>query len=132
MIAGLTYTHADLRCLLKNPGLSATAQQFMDDEAARGHDFVVSSISLAEIVYLVEKNRLPVSAYYSLKTALVDPDYVITEAPFHIQIVEAMRPVPRFEVSGHARPHRCGSGCPFRRPMISRDGRIRASNLKTV
>jgi PIN domain nuclease of toxin-antitoxin system len=75
MIAGVADTHAALWYLLKNPRLSATARQFMDDAAASGLDIVLSPISLAEIVYLVEKNRLPASAYHDLKNALADPDY---------------------------------------------------------
>ena len=55
MIAGIAGTHAALWHLLKNPRLSATARQFMDDAAASGLDIVLSPISLAEIVYLVEK-----------------------------------------------------------------------------
>src|ERR1700674_1397452 len=43
------------------------------------------------MIYLVEKNRLPASAYDDLKTALVDLDYVIEEVPFTGEIVEAMR-----------------------------------------
>ena len=42
----------------------------------------LSPISLAEIVYLVEKNRLSVSASEDLQAALSDPEYVIEEAPF--------------------------------------------------
>jgi hypothetical protein len=36
----------------------------------------VSSISLAEIVYLVEKKRLPRAAYEELALALADPEHV--------------------------------------------------------
>jgi hypothetical protein len=49
----------------------------MDDAAAAGQDVVISPISLAEMVYLVEKNRLPTSAYKDLKNALADPEYVM-------------------------------------------------------
>ena len=57
-----------------------------------------SPISLAEIVSLTEKNRLPISAYEELKLALADHEYVIQEARFHADVVEAMRRVPRSEV----------------------------------
>ncbi len=63
MIAGVADTHAALWYLLGNPRLSATARRFMDNAADAGYEIVLSPISLAEIVYLVEKNRLPVSAY---------------------------------------------------------------------
>jgi PIN domain nuclease of toxin-antitoxin system len=98
MIAGVADTHAALWNLLKNPRLSTTALQFMDDAAVSGHGIAVSSISLAEIIYLVEKNRLPASACHDLKSALANPDYVIEEAPFNIEIVDAMRRIPRAEV----------------------------------
>jgi PIN domain nuclease of toxin-antitoxin system len=70
VIAGVADTHASLWYLLRNSRLSEAARRFMDHAAEAGHDIVLSSISLAEIVYLVEKNRLPPSAYEELKGAL--------------------------------------------------------------
>jgi hypothetical protein len=75
VIAGVADTHTALWYLLKNPRLSATARSFMDDAASAGHDIVLSPISLAEIVYLVEKGRLPASAYHELRQALSEPDW---------------------------------------------------------
>ncbi len=79
MIAGVADTHAALWYVLKNPLLSATARTFIEDAAAAGNDIVLSPISLAEIVYLIEKNRLPVSVYEELTNALADHQYVIEE-----------------------------------------------------
>ena len=125
MIAGVADTHTALWYLLKNPRLSATARQFMDDAAAAGHDIVLSPISLAEIVYLVEKNRLPVSAYHELKIALADPDYVIEEAPFTVEIVDAMRQGPRADVPDMPDRIVAATGVYLGVPVISCDGRIR-------
>jgi hypothetical protein len=50
-----------------------------------------------EVVYLVEKNRLPASAYDDLKNALSDPIHVLKEAPFTVEVVDAMRLIPRYE-----------------------------------
>jgi PIN domain nuclease of toxin-antitoxin system len=132
MIAGVADTHTALWYLLKNPRLSATARQFMDDAAAAGHDIVLSPISLAEIVYLVEKNRLPASAYHELKNALADPDYVIEEAPFTVEIVDAMRQVPRADVPDMPDRIVAATGVYLGVPVISCDGRIRSSNVHTV
>jgi PIN domain nuclease of toxin-antitoxin system len=63
VIAVVADTHAALWYLFENPRLSTDARRFMDNAAAAGQDIVVSPISLAEIVYPVEKNRLPASAY---------------------------------------------------------------------
>jgi len=129
VIAGVADTHAALWYPLKNPSLSATARRFMDDAAAAGQDIVLSPISLAEIVYLVEKNRLAASAYQDLKNALADPECVIEEGPFNREIVDAMLQVPRADV-----PDRivAAAGMHFGVPVISRDGRIRSSSVKTI
>jgi PIN domain nuclease of toxin-antitoxin system len=132
VIAGVADTHEALWYLLRNSSLSATARRFMDDAAAAGQDIVVSPISLAEIVYLVEKNRLPASAYEDLKNALADPEYVIEEAPFHGEIVEAMLKVSRADVPDMPDRIVAATGIYFDVPVISRDGRIRSSSVKTI
>jgi predicted nucleic acid-binding protein len=58
VIAGVGDTHTALWHLFDDPQLSATAGHFIDQVAAARHRIAVSSISLAEVVYLVEKNRL--------------------------------------------------------------------------
>lgn len=98
MISGVADTHTALWYLLRNPRLSLAARTFIEDAARAGQAIGLSPISLAEIVYLVEKNRLPMSALEELKTALADPDCVITEAPFTAAVVDAMRRVPRSDI----------------------------------
>jgi PIN domain nuclease of toxin-antitoxin system len=63
MIAGIADTHTALWYLYDDRRLSAAAGDFIDEAGVRGGQIVVSSISLAEIVYLIEKNRLPENAY---------------------------------------------------------------------
>src|ERR1051326_5614308 len=99
---------------------------------AAGRRIIVSSISLAEIVYLIEKNRLPATAYTDLRLALVDPAHVFKEAPFTVEIVEAMRQVPRHEVPDMPDRIVAAIAAHFGVPVISRDGRIRSSRIQTV
>jgi PIN domain nuclease of toxin-antitoxin system len=132
MIAGIADTHAALWYLLKNPSLSTTARNFMDEAARAGDEIGLSPISLAEIVYLVEKGRLAMSAYEDLKNALADPDYVIVEAPFTVEVVDAMHQVSRTDVPDMPDRIVAATGVYFGVPVISRDGRIRASNVLTV
>jgi PIN domain nuclease of toxin-antitoxin system len=132
VIAGVADTHAALWYLLKNSSLSATARRFMDNAAEAGYDIMLSPISLAEIVYPVEKNRLPASAYEDLKSALADPEYVIEEAPFNGEIVEAMLKVSRADVPDMPDRIVAATGVHFGVPVISRDGRIRSSSVKTI
>jgi PIN domain nuclease of toxin-antitoxin system len=132
VIAGVADTHAALWYLLKNPLLSATARAFIDDAAAAGNEILLSPISLVEIVYLIEKGRLPESAYKELKQALADHLYVIEEAPLTIDIVEAMRQVPREAVPDLPDRIVAATAAYFGVPVISRDGHIRASNVPTI
>lgn len=132
MIAGVADTHTALWYLLKDTRLSTRAREFMDEAAAAGNNIALSAISLAEIVYLIKKNRFPASIYDDLKGALADPDYVIEEAPFTVEIVDAMRQIPRADVPDLPDRIVAATGLYFRVPIISRDGRIRGANLQTV
>lgn len=62
----------------------------------------------------------------------MDPDHVLQEVPFSIEVVEAMRTVARDEVSDMPDRIVAATGVYFGVPVISRDGRIRAANLKTL
>jgi PIN domain nuclease of toxin-antitoxin system len=113
VISGVADTHAALWHLFDDARLSRTAADFIDAAAFARRRIVVSSVSLAEVVYLIEKNRLPPSVYDDLKAALADPDHVLKEAPFTSEIVDAMRQVPRAAVPDM--PDRGGHCGPFRR-----------------
>ncbi len=132
MIAGVVDTHTALWYLLRNPLLSIPARNFIDSAASSGSSILLSPISLAEIVYLTEKGRLPVSAYEELKRALFDHEYVIEEAPFNADVVEAMRQVPRSEVPDMPDRIVAATAVHFGVPVISRDGKIRTSSVRTV
>lgn len=58
MIAGVADTHTALWHLFDDPRLSRAAGEFIDSAAADRQKIALSAISLAEVVYLVEKNRL--------------------------------------------------------------------------
>jgi PIN domain nuclease of toxin-antitoxin system len=105
---------------------------FLTQITSVGNTIALSAVSLAEIVYLVEKGRLPDSAYHDLKTVLQDTDYVIEEAALTAQVVEAMRQVSRSEVPDMPDRIVAATALSLGVPVITRDGRIRASNLQTV
>jgi PIN domain nuclease of toxin-antitoxin system len=98
VISGVADTHAALWRLFDDARLSRPAADFIDQAAEARRRIVVSSVSLAEIVYLIEKNRLPPSVYDDLKAALADPNHVLKEAPLTCEIVDVMRLVPRAAV----------------------------------
>ena len=72
------------------------------------------------------------SAYDELKEALENHEHVIEEAPFHVGIVEALRRVPRESVPDMPDRIVAATAVYFRVPVISRDGKIRASNVQCI
>ena len=132
MIAAVADTHTALWHLFDDARLSAAAEAFINEAATARRKIAISTISLAEVVYLIEKNRLPASAYDELTQALADPEHVFIEAVFTSAIVQAMRDVSRAEVPDMPDRVVAATAVYFDVPVISRDKRIRAARLRTV
>ncbi len=132
MIAAVADTHTALWHLFDDARLSAAAGAFINDAATARHKIAISTISLAEVVYLIEKGRLPPSAYDELTQALADPEHVFTEAVFTAAIVQAMRLVSRAEVPDMPDRVVAATAVYFDVPVVSRDRRIRSALVKTI
>lgn len=131
-VAGVADTHAALWYLFGDARLSFAAKEFVDKAAASRRTIAISPISVAEVLYLVEKKRLPEGSIESLTKALRDPDHVFVEAPLNSQVVESMRHVPRGSVSDMPDRIVAGTALYLGVPVISRDNRIRASAVQTI
>ena len=72
------------------------------------------------------------SAFDDLRTAPNNPNHVLDEAPFTVEVAQAMRQVSRTEVPDM--PDRIVSATAvfLGVPPITRDERIRASNVQTI
>lgn len=132
MIVGVADTHTALWHLFDDARLSDAAKSFIDAAATRHQKIAISSISLAEVVYLIEKNRIPSSAINELMVALTDPLHVFTEAVFNAEVVQAMWTVLRTEVPEMPDRIVAATAVYFGVPVLSRDRRIRASRVKTI
>ena len=58
-IAGIADTHTAIWYLYDDLRLSPAARAFIEDDRERGDTIGLSAITLAEIVYLAEKARIP-------------------------------------------------------------------------
>ncbi len=132
MVAGVADTHTALWYLFGDSRLSTRAKEFIDRAAASRRSIEISPISLAEIVYLVEKSRIPASALDDLRSALENPNHVFKEAPFTKDVVNAMRQVPRDEVPDMPDRIVAATAVYFGVPAISKDGRIKGSSVRSV
>lgn len=131
-IAAVADTHTAIWHLFDDPRLSPTASAFIAQSAAFRRKIAISSITFAEVVNLVEKNRLPSAVFDELTLAIADPEHVFIEAVFTAAIVQSMRHVLRAQVPDMPDRMIAATALHFNVPVISRDGRILAANLKTV
>lgn len=132
MITGVADTHTALWYLFADPRLSSAAKAFIDRATDARNTVAVASISLAEIVYLVEKRRVPANAFEVLAEALADPEHVFVEASLTTSVVRSMREVSREEVPDLPDRIIAATAVLLGVPILSRDGRIRSARLNTL
>lgn len=125
-------THTILWYLYNDPRLSPTAYSLMDATDKAGDQIAIASITLAEIVYLVEKGRVDLLAFERMVQALVQPNTTLVEIPFDRVIADAMRQIARSQVP--ELPDRIVTATAFQLgvPVISRDHKIRTSLVMTI
>ena len=132
MIVAVADTHTAIWYLFSDPRLSKAASAFIDQTIAAGDHIGVSAISLAEMVYLVEKSRIPLNALNDLHAAIADPKSVLQHMALDETVAMKMPEVSRQDIpdlpdrviAATARLHGV--------PLLSRDGRIRSSSITTI
>lgn len=132
MLAAIADTHALIWYLAVDARLSATAKTFMDEASRQGNTIGLSSITFVEIVYLVEKGRIPAGRFTQLADALNDPTNLFVEMPVDLQIARALARVDVSKVPDM--PDRIITATALARgiPLISRDAKIQVSGITTI
>mgnify|MGYP001017853388 CR=1 FL=1 len=125
-------THAVLWYLYNDVRLSAAATAFMDTLDQAGDQIAISSITFAEIVYLIEKGRIPPTAFERIVTALEQPNATLVEAPFDRVIARVMQRIDRSQVPDFPDRIITATALHLGVPLISRDRKIQASIVTTI
>jgi PIN domain nuclease of toxin-antitoxin system len=132
MIRALADTHALIWYVFADPRLSATAEAIFQAAATSGDRVAISSISLVEIVYLVEKRRIVATTFDQVVAMLNDPQGVLIEAPVDQDVAHAMKTISRAQIPDMPDRIIAATAMHLGVPLISRDGRIKASSLATI
>jgi PIN domain nuclease of toxin-antitoxin system len=132
MITGIVDTHTVIWYLVSDSRLSTTAKVFIDNQANSGNQLGVSSITLVEMVYLIEKNRISATSFTRLVEAMSDSEHALVEIPVDISISRAVARVDAIQVPDM--PDRIIAATALLRavPIVSRDSKIKMSGLTTI
>ena len=132
MISAVTDTHALIWYLYDDKRLSAKARRFFDEIAEEGGQIGFSAITLIEIVYLVERNRINPNTLELLLEVLESESSVLVELPVDRTVASALKDISWESVP--EMPDRIIAATALRLdvPVISRDRKIQSSVLKTI
>jgi len=112
--------------------LSQVASNALDLASAAGELIHVRSICLVELSLLIEKGRLLREARDRLVFVLYDPELGWSLAPFDRDVADALETVSRAEVPDLPDRVVAATAVALRCPVVSRDRKIRASEVQTV
>ncbi len=132
MAAVVVDTHGAIWYLLNDRSLSQNARAALDEAARLGDPVYVSSISLVEVLYLVEKGRLPTVALDRLVDALAEPDPGFVIAPLDMAVALAIPQVPRVIVPDMPDRIIAATALQLNLPLITRDQEISKAGIKTI
>lgn len=132
MIAAVVDTHALLWYLHKDSRLSASALAALNGAASKGDQIAVSSITLIEVAYLVEKQRIPNNSFDLIVQLLNQPGSMLAEIPLNQLVADSLRQVARSQVPEMADRIIAATALMMGVPVISRDSKITASSIATI
>ena len=132
MIVAIADTHAVIWYLFSDTRLGKAASAFIDEVIANGNHVGVSAITIAEMVYLVEKARIPRNAVYDLHAATSDPKAVLQYVPLDENIAIKMMEIPRQDVPDLPDRIIAASASFYSVPLLTRDERIKSLSLQTI
>jgi PIN domain nuclease of toxin-antitoxin system len=118
--------------LSKDFRLSLAAHEALTTATTGGDLIHIPSICLVELTYLAEKGRLPSAAREALIEALDDPAGPCTLVPLDRLVAEALQLVQRTEVPDLPDRIVAATALALQVPLISRDRKIRASQVQTI
>jgi len=132
MIVAIADTHTTIWYLFSDSRLGKAASNFIDSTIAKGDHIGVSAITIAEMIYLVEKGRIPANAVQDLRSATANPKAVLKYAPLDEHVAMKMAEIPRQDLPDLPDRIVAATALFYNVPVLSRDGRIRSSGIRTI
>jgi PIN domain nuclease of toxin-antitoxin system len=132
MSACVADTHALIWYLLQDPRLSPMALATMQNAAVAGDAVFVPSISLVEIVYLIEKGRFPATLLPRVVNALNNPLRELETVSLTEAIAQTVRQIPRNIVPDMPDRIIAATALHLNLPLVTADHKIQAAAIQTI
>jgi PIN domain nuclease of toxin-antitoxin system len=132
MLAGVADTHTLIWYLYADARLSAAARGFIEAAAVKGDQIGLSSITLIEMVYLIEKGRIASESFSRLATVLDEPGSLLVEIVPDLRVARALSRIDPATVPDMPDRIIAATALQMQTPIISKDGKIRLSGLATI
>lgn len=133
MAAVVADTHTIIWYLQDSAKLSKAALASLDGAVQNGDSIYLSSISVVEVAYLVEKYRLPEAAFEELINALSDSMIGLAIAPLDLAIAQTLRQIPRDTVPDMPDRIIAATALYLHLPLVTRDLRIQSlTTIQTI
>jgi PIN domain nuclease of toxin-antitoxin system len=131
-VAAVLDTHAAIWYLLKSPSLSPRALHAIEVALQSGEPAFLSSISIVEVVYLVERGRLPMPALERLMAAFENPIVALRIAPLDFDVAKFIQKIPRDAVPDMPDRIIAATALHLGLPLVTRDQRMRATGIEII
>jgi PIN domain nuclease of toxin-antitoxin system len=132
MSACVVDTHTLIWYVLNDPRLSSAAKTAILNTAAAGDSAFVPSISLVEIIYLIEKGRFPQALLQRIFSLLDDPLRELKSVSLDENIAQALQQIPRHIVPDMPDRIIAATALHMNLPLVTADDQIQASGIQTI
>ncbi len=125
-------THAAIWYFARSPNLSASARAAINGAVSQGGIIYLPTISLVEIVYLLDKNKLAPTTLPSLMQAINLPGSSFVPIDLTPGIALAVQQIPRLVVPDMPDRNIAATALHLNLPLVTADHKIQAANIQTI
>lgn len=132
MIVGVLDTHTILWFLSGDARLSVTARNFIVNASVAGNELAISSITLIEMVYLIEKGKVPAGRFTQIIRMTRQPGEGLVEIAVDAEIARSLSKIDIAKIPDMPDRTIAATALYLQVPIVSKDGKIQLSGLSTI